>query len=291
VVEKWADVITYVLMGVNGDWTTGITMTVNPDNADEYVLADQVIIKATDAVKVVTLTNGTATAWCGNVDPYSNVTYTTDATSGNIVLEDGIYTFYFKKSTDNIYINQTGYARNVTNTYGTICLPYAAASTTGATFYRVAGKETGKVYLESVNTLAAGVPYIFEKSANQIKVVYTGNKETTAGSANGLHGTFTNDTEVAIGNYILKDNKLCQAEAICWVNAYRAYLVMGEVPAGAPVQMPGRRYIGMSVQGENEATGFENITAPEGETKKVLINGQLIIIRGGEKFNAQGVRF
>ena len=36
-------VITYVLMGVAGDWTTGIAMTVNPDNENEYVLLGQEI--------------------------------------------------------------------------------------------------------------------------------------------------------------------------------------------------------------------------------------------------------
>ena len=34
-------VITYVLMGVKGDWTTGIAMTQNADNANEYVLLQQ----------------------------------------------------------------------------------------------------------------------------------------------------------------------------------------------------------------------------------------------------------
>ena len=285
--EATPPVITYVLMGVNGDWDNGIALTQNPGNADEYVLENQVIIKATDAVKVVTLTDGEATAWCGNVDTWSNATYTADG-DGNIVLEDGIYTFYFKKSANNIYINQTGYARNVTNKYGTICLPYAAASTTGATFYRVAGKETGKVYLESVDALEAGVPYIFEKTESQIKVVYTGEKATNAGSANGLVGTFDNETEVAVNYYILKNDEFCPSNGNAKVNANRAYLVMEEINGGAPLQMPGRRYIGMSVQGENEATGLDNITNSENTTIKLIENGQLIIIRNGEKFNAQG---
>ena len=41
---------------------------------------------------------------------------------------------------------------------------------------------------------------------------------------------------------------------------------------------------------EDSATGFENITNGENTTIKVIENGQLIIIRNGEKFNAQGVR-
>ena len=289
-------VISYVLMGVNGDWTTGIALTQNPDNADEYVLKNQVIIKATDAVKVVTLTDGTATAWCGAVDSWSNATYTGGG-DDNIVLEDGIYDFYFKKTANNIYINQVGYARNVTNKYGTICLPYASASTTGAIFYRVAGKEevggavTG-VVLENVDALEAGVPYVFEANASQIKVVYTGEKANNPvnTNANGLVGTFTNETVVADGDYILYNNQFCPSDGTAKVNAYRAYLDMDAVNAGEVTRMPGRRYVSMGTQGTNATTGVDNVVVPEGQVLKVIENGQLIIIRDGEKFNVQGMR-
>ena len=90
-------------MGVAGDWTTGVTMTANPDNANEYVLLGQEIAEG-DAVKVVTLPDGTATAWCGNVDEYS-VEHTADD-MGNIVLASGKYDFYYKVSEDLIYIGE-----------------------------------------------------------------------------------------------------------------------------------------------------------------------------------------
>ena len=289
--EATPPVIIYVLMGVNGDWDNGIALTQNPGNEDEYVLENQVIIKATDAVKVVTLTDGTATAWCGNVDTWSNATYTGGG-DDNIVLEDGIYTFYFKKTANNIYINQTGYARNVTNQYGTICLPYASASTTGAIFYRVAGKEEGKVYLESVDAPEAGVPYIFEATAGTITVTYQGEAVAEAGTANGLVGTFTEIT-VPNGDYILYNNAFCTNEPAGTLNKIkenRAYLDMDAVTGGAPQQLPGRRYIGMKVQGEGTTTGFENITTTD-KAVKVIENGQLIIIRDGVKYNAQGIKF
>ena len=97
-------VITYVLMGVKGDWTTGIALTQNADNANEYVLLGQDIAEG-DAVKVVTLTDGTATAWCGNVDEYS-VAHSADD-MGNIVLAPGKYDFYYKVAEDLIYIGAT----------------------------------------------------------------------------------------------------------------------------------------------------------------------------------------
>ena len=94
-------VISYVLMGVDGDWTTGIALTANPDNANEYVLLDQTISEG-DAVKVVTLTDGAKTAYCGNVDEYS-VEHSADK-DGNIVLAPGKYNFYYKVAEDLIYI-------------------------------------------------------------------------------------------------------------------------------------------------------------------------------------------
>ena len=181
------------------------------------------------------------------------------------------------------------YTRTVTNKYGTICLPYASESTNGATFFEVVGKEPGKVYLGSVEALEAGVPYIFLASGNSISVTLKG-EATAAGNHNGLYGTFADETVVEEDNYILLNNELRPSDGNAKVNAYRAYLVLDEVTGGAPQQMPGRKYIGMSVQEENGETGFENITAPAGKTVKAIVNGQLIIIRDGEMYNAQGQR-
>jgi hypothetical protein len=188
-------------------------------------------------------------------------------------------------------VSEPDYTRTVTpGKFGTLCLPFGG-TVEGAELFECVGQETGKVYIASVTELQAGVPYIFLATGTELAVYSDGTTAATPGDHNGLHGTFTNDTEVAVGNYILKDNALCQAETTCWVNANRAYLVMSEVPAGAPQQMPGRKYIGMGTKGENAATGLDNITNGENTVIKTIENGQLIIIRNGEKFNAQGVRF
>jgi uncharacterized repeat protein (TIGR02543 family) len=105
-IEPTPAVISYVLMGVKGDWTTGIALTANPDNANEYMLLGQEIL-AGDAVKVVTLTDGVATAWCGNVDEYS-VAREFDK-DGNIILAPGKYDFYYKVAEEIIYIGGEAY--------------------------------------------------------------------------------------------------------------------------------------------------------------------------------------
>ena len=187
-----------------------------------------------------------------------------------------------------VYATGQAYGRtSAAGKFGTICLPFGSTNYTGATFYEFVGSETGKVYLGSVTTLEAGVPYIFEASAAEVAVYGDGTTAATPGRKNGLVGTFTNDTEVAIGNYILKDNALCQAADICYVNANRAYIVMSEVPIGKPNKVAGRKYIGMDVQGENVETGVEDLFTTDAPVK-VIENGQLIIIRDGVKYNVQG---
>ncbi|MEE0921203.1 MAG: bacterial Ig-like domain-containing protein [Paludibacteraceae bacterium] len=205
-------------------------------------------------------------------------------------------TFTAKDDAKTIKINTIAfvveYTRNVTNKYGTICLPYASASTSGAYFYEVVGKgtENGKsaVYLASVDALKAGVPYIFEKTANTIKVVYSSEKADTPQKANGLIGNFTNEYVVPVDNYILYKNAFIPADGTTnKVNAYRAYLNLSVVEGGKPNHMPGRRYIGMDVQGENVETGVEDLFTTDAPVK-VIENGQLIIIRDGVKYNVQG---
>ena len=175
--------------------------------------------------------------------------------------------------------------------FGTLCLPFGSTNYTGMELFECVGQETGKVYIASVTTLEAGVPYIFLATGTELAVYSDGTTAATAGNSNGLYGTFTDNTEVAANddNHILLNNELRKVAETCWVNANRAYLVMSEVPSEF-TKMPGRRYIGMDVEGENEATGFENITNGENTTIKLIENGQLIIIRDGEMYNAMGVR-
>ena len=218
---------------------------------------------------------------------------------GEVFVEGEFYS-YFTETTYNVFVwglapttdpvePTPDYTRTVTSgNYGTICLPFGG-EIKGAVLYECVGSETGKVYLGSVTELEAGVPYIFQATATELAVYSDGTTAATPGDHNGLHGTFTDNTEVAVGNYILKDNAICEVAATCWVNAYCAYIVWGELPTGVPTQMPGRRYIGMGVHGENGTTGLDNIMTTDAPVKAIE-NGQLIIIRGGEKFNAQGVR-
>ena len=271
-----------------------LTISGNWDGDDVYVVAPGFNSESYECDEVWFYVGGTD--WeTASIIAFGPATITVD---GNDVLVEGTVMSGMTGTNYDLFVIGTlpaaapDYTRTVTaGNFGTICLPFGSTNYTGMELFECVGQETGKVYIASVTTLEAGVPYIFLATDTELAVYSDGTTAATPGNHNGLHGTFTNDTEVAVGNYILKDNALCQAETTCWVNANRAYLVMSEVPDGAPQQMPGRKYIGMSTKGENATTGLDNITNGENTVIKTIENGQLIIIRNGEKFNAQGIQF
>lgn len=91
----------YVLMGINKDWTKGENLEPNPNNDGEYMLLEQPIDNSKDAIKVVKKTP------CGD-DFYNTVkdspcsAKVSNDGNGNIKLPTGTYDFYFKDG--EIYI-------------------------------------------------------------------------------------------------------------------------------------------------------------------------------------------
>jgi hypothetical protein len=200
-----------------------------------------------------------------------------------------------------ITVSASGYTRTVTNgNYGTICLPYGSSNYSGADFYEIAyaeikdGDATG-LYLDQIEegaALVAGKPYIFKATADELAVSYEGAMATTpvAGEA-GLTGTLVDIAAggVLVGNYIIAQNMFWDASAENWLNANRAYINKATLLSVPPKSLvPGRRRVSMGETNENAATDVENTQLPLINSQKLIENGQLIIIRDGVKYNAQG---
>ena len=184
--------------------------------------------------------------------------------------------------------------------YATMCLPNAISKYEGAEIYEVAwmefkeGKAVG-LYLDQVaagTTLVAGKPYIFKATAATQEFYYEGEAVTTPvnDENNGLRGTLEG---IAAGgltdNYIIAKNKFWVATASNYLDANRAYIDATAVNRSEPALIPGRRRVSLGAAGENTETGVDN-TITTNTPVKVIENGQLIIIRNGEKFNVQGQR-
>ena len=184
--------------------------------------------------------------------------------------------------------------------YYTICLPFnLQASEIGIAYQvtditeHIAEKGFNMVF-SKVSELIAGQPYLILPNNltnnltnnpifKNVIISYTGNGETVHAEGAGvtfdmvgvINGSGTTGNQYWIGNqgYFYNDDvaKL----------GLRTYFNIEGMPKGMRARV---------VVSENAATGLDNITNGENTTIKVIENGQLIIIRNGEKFNAQGVR-
>lgn len=204
----------------------------------------------------------------------------------------------YKKETPEPPTPTADYTRDVTvGNYGTICLPNGG-NISGAKLFDLEYYDgASTLYLLEVNgnAMAAGRPYIFLPSATTIEVFYTDEENASAGESNGLVGSYS-QAVVAIGtgdeaNYILLNNEYHLVNSLAYVGANRAYIHMAGVPTEPAAPAPGaapRRRVAMSVNGENAVQGIEDVQGDNVQSIKVLINGNLYILRGEKVYDATG---
>ena len=290
VVEKWSTLAKCYLMG-NGDWVNGVEMEYDSENGQYILLCHH--ISAPFKFKI-------GDEWTTEVENYDkNGVEWVESEPGsgqyNITLPEGDYNFYFKKDSKKVYIEVSTPANTRTvpvGYYATVCLPNNIIKVVGATLFEVAGKDGDKVIFDEVLTPVAGMPYIFLAEENTISFYCGIETAATPGDHKSLHGTFEDMADAELdGMYMVQNNKIVKCAATgCNIPANRAYFNGTELEALGvpPTPMPGRRRITMGAEGENTTTGVEGIIVPEGQTIKVISNGQLIIIHNGEMYNAQG---
>lgn len=190
--------------------------------------------------------------------------------------------------TDIVLVMEEPYTRTVTNgNYGTICLSRAAATIEGATMYRIVGGNASEgITIEEVASMEAGKPYIFQASADQITVTMTGARAEVQ-DANGLIGNLGTDAiTVPMDAFVLKNNLLYLVNSDVTIAPNRAYINMSAITPVAPAPGRVRRVIAV----ENQATGVESLQPSAFSLEKVLMNGQLFILRDGQLYNVTGVR-
>ena len=204
---------------------------------------------------------------------------------------------------DNVYFYEApDHARTgvTVGGIGTICLPYdvTAEDRRGGTFYRADYQGPGFVYfLEETGTLKAGQAYIFVAEKEAIRLWYSGSEvpnPLVGSEARGFYGTFTDMAAGSLTNkYVIANGKLRRCGAGATLSANRAYIDLDEMPdtplvVNDPANAPVRRRLG--VGGNNgAATDLENVFQLNAEgTQKLILNGQLYILRDGHLYNAQG---
>lgn len=204
-----------------------------------------------------------------------------------------------------LYAKPFDYTRNVSGNYATICLP-KAGKIIGATLYEIAyyGETSKKIFFDEIvnGEMEAGIPYIFQPAAGveKINVYYSDNtaENVGAGNHNGLIGFYdltnpeaTHDITRDEGYYILYNNQYWLVSGRkAYVENYHAYIRLADITPSEPTLAPGRRRISMSVNDTQTTTGVENGELINGENgvQKVLIDGELFILRGEKMYDAKG---
>lgn len=208
-------------------------------------------------------------------------------------IDRGCYEYTYEAPVDMVYNRTTTAGR-----YGTICLPYSVevANINGAQPYKVLSFSDdlhSGLILEEVDAMEAGKPYFFLASADNVSFGYTvQGQPAAAGHEGGLYGTIAGTDLEGDGLYVLQNNELHPAtNGAITLAANRAYVKLEEVPEYTPqAPSPRRRLIGIH-NATNTTTAIETITNNQSLiTGKFIKDGQLIIIRDGKTYNAQGIR-
>ena len=182
----------------------------------------------------------------------------------------------------------------VAGRFYTICLDREFSAVRGATLWDIENGNKDEITLiEAVlSGNNAGKPYIFLATATTMEVVYGEETTTTAGSNNGLYGTFSAMTENDLnGKYILSENQLWLVDLSGAVSlpANRAYINKGEIPTENAGNISGRRRVKMAIGNPSQTpTGIDAVDMQAEGVQKVVINGNLYIVREGRMFDTTG---
>ncbi len=193
---------------------------------------------------------------------------------------------------------------------GTICLPYQVDNYTGADIYQIAYKETDaqglptQIYYELISgPMQAGYPYVFVPNANQVYFPATEVRVDSPQDYKGFYGTFKNIQDKASsnanntleGNYMINATSQFQLCGVgCSLGAYRAYLIMNEVPLSSQVSAPTRQIMAI---GQNTSPQFyQPSSLPTALFRttatpcvgKYIQNGRLHILHNGVHYNLLG---
>ncbi len=185
--------------------------------------------------------------------------------------------------------------------YYTICLDKKVIASEGASFWNMSKRGTDIAYIEEhTGELTAGTPYIFQAEAEELKVVYEGAAVGTPVANGALRGTFATMDQYALNTakannansdiYLLSNNSLVRVTGANTDNnslaANRAYIVYNALEEGTPSYAPGKRVRAVPMQGQT-ATDIDEFNVSETPVK-MIIDGQLYILRGEKMYDATG---
>lgn len=175
---------------------------------------------------------------------------------------------------------------------GTFCSTATILQTRGGVVYSIEYRkddaEDNPISLHLVEAkypLVAGRPYVFVASSTALEGVFD-DDEASMDSHKGLVAA-SEDGYVPVGKYLIYQNELRRCAANCAIKTGLAYIDMTAVPLyQGEVLAPGRH---LQIGKHGAPTDLGDINTEAG-VEKVLVDGQILIIRGGHVFTPTGVQ-
>lgn len=274
----------YVQFNVTKQGVVSVIFASNGDNQRTIRINDKKCTKTTNS--------GTYITYDVLVQPGLVEIVGMEGASDNQYIRISKITYTVKETPDYTRTEMLG-----SGVYGTICVDHNVpeGGVRGVTVYEIAGREPqyGKIAFDEVTEMAAGVPYVFIAHGNEMALYYGETTEANPVNGNGMYGTFEDQTLTELdGIYYFAKSALWSCVDLTWLNlpANRAYVKLSEIDyldSSSPA--PGRKRLLIGVNGAPAvATGFENVQGDNVQCTKVLINGQLFILRGEKMYDAKG---
>ena len=210
-----------------------------------------------------------------------------------------------------LYARPFDYTRKIAQgVLSTTCLPNGG-QIFGASIFEIAymdyeadGTTPYKIYFDEVEggIMEAGMPYVIlaNEGSSHLGVYYTDSENKTAQSKKGLVGYMDESGRALAENeYFIYNNMFYYVSAAdaasgrIHISKNHAFINLSAVPGynNEPISVPapGRRVsIGNGANAPQVATGIENTGFESEAPRKVLINGELFIIRGEKMYDAKG---
>ncbi len=203
-----------------------------------------------------------------------------------------------------------GYTRPVTiDRMGTVCVDHnvPAGCIVGAEVYKLLYWKYGTswencqmVDFEQVEEMNAGEPYMIIPTESTFALFYG---KTTVDEPkhmpNGFIGTFdaiaAAPDNVLVGKYGIINNTIQKLGTNCNSPANRAYIDLSQTPSKEEYEAsvnqssaPVKKRISLSHKAEQVTTSLDAINVESEQIQKVLIDGQMYVVRGGHVYDATG---
>lgn len=256
---------TVTLIDANGVTGTGVTLT--PANPNAILKANAGVLANTKNVMV-------------------------GKTIANLELTDG-YPFAVPSGAT---ATAATYTRSMSNKYGTVCLPYAVASTDAVKYYTIESLAANELTLKAEATLSAGTPAIVEMvSGSSITATGSGALAEAGAPTDNLKliGTYEAKTILASdyagkGIYAISNNQFVQATNSINLPAFRAFFTAASAESNIRLVFDDDATAIDALSGEGDVTiegiysldgaempslqkGINIVKFSNGEVKKVIV--------------------